>query len=67
LLEKTNGDDLRSAHDLAMLSVLVGRGLRRAQLSALTVEDLRSGTDTWPLWTWFAKAVCPYRPMSAWV
>jgi integrase len=39
-LEKADGDDLRSARDLAMISVLVGCGLRRAELSALTVEDL---------------------------
>src|SRR6201988_4758147 len=41
LLEKGDGDDLRSPRDLAMISVLVGCGLRRAELSALTVEDLQ--------------------------
>ena len=41
LLEKAVGDDLRSARDLAMISVLVGCGLRRAELSALTVEHLQ--------------------------
>src|SRR3954452_13504142 len=41
LLEKADGDDLRSARDLAMISVLVGCGLRRAELSALTVEYLQ--------------------------
>src|SRR5664279_1192338 len=41
LLEKADGDDLQSVRDLAMISVLVGCGLRRAELSALTVEDLQ--------------------------
>jgi site-specific recombinase XerC len=31
LLEKADGDDLRSVRDLAMISVLVGCGLRRAE------------------------------------
>jgi len=35
LLEKADGDDLRGVRDLAMISVLVGCGLRRAELSAL--------------------------------
>ena len=41
LLEKADGDDLRGARDIAMISVLIGCGLRRAELSALTVEDLQ--------------------------
>jgi len=47
LLEKADGDDLRSVRDLAMISVLVGCGLRRAELSALTVEDLQIRQGHW--------------------
>lgn len=39
-LEKPDGDGVRSVRDLAMLSVLVDCGLRRAELSVLTVQDL---------------------------
>ena len=49
LLEKADGDDLRSARDLAMISVLVGCGLRRAELSALTVEDLQIRQGHWAI------------------
>jgi site-specific recombinase XerC len=49
LLEKAEGDDLRSARDLAMISVLVGCGLRRAELSALTVEDLQIRQGHWAI------------------
>ena len=57
LLEKADGDDLRSARDLAMISVLVGCGLRLAELSALTVEDLEIRTHIGPLGIGSAKAV----------
>src|SRR5208337_3386460 len=40
LLEKADGEDLRSIRDLAMMAVLLGCGLRRAELSALEVEDM---------------------------
>ena len=49
LLEKADGDDLRSVRDLAMISVLVGCGLRRAELSALTVEDLQVRQGHWAI------------------
>ena len=49
LLEKADGDDLRSRRDLAMISVLVGCGLRRAELSALTVEDLQIRQGHWAI------------------
>ncbi len=49
LLEKADGDSLRSARDLAMISVLVGCGLRRAELSALTVENLQIRQGHWAI------------------
>ena len=49
LLEKADGDDLRSRRDLAMISVLVGCGLRRAELSALTVDDLQIRQGHWAI------------------
>jgi site-specific recombinase XerC len=66
LLEKADGDSLRSARDLAMISVLVGCGLRWAELSALTVRTYRSDKDIGRLWTSSAKAImsvpfrCPF-------
>jgi integrase len=48
-LEEADGDDLRSVRDLAMISVLVGCGLRRAELSALTVEDLQIRQGDWAI------------------
>jgi integrase len=49
LLEKADGDDLRSVRDLAMISVLVGCGLRRAEFAALTVEDLQIRQGHWAI------------------
>jgi len=49
LLEKADGGDLRSVRDLAMISVLVGCGLRWAELSALTVEDLHIRQGHWAI------------------
>ena len=48
---------LRSARDLAMISVLVGCGLRRAELSALTVEDLQIRQGHWAIVDLVAKAI----------
>ena len=49
LLEKADGVDLRSARDLAMISVLMDCGLRRAELSALTVEDIQFRQGHWAI------------------
>lgn len=51
LLQKADGEDLRSIRDLAMISVLVGCGLRRAELSALKVRTCRFGKGTGASWT----------------
>jgi site-specific recombinase XerD len=47
LLEKADGEDLRSLRDLAMLSVLLGCGLRRAEGSALRIDDLQIRQGHW--------------------
>jgi site-specific recombinase XerD len=49
LLEKADGDDLRSLRDLAMISILLGCGLRRAEQSALTVEDMQIRQGHWAI------------------
>jgi site-specific recombinase XerD len=49
LLENADGDDLLSVRDLAMISVLLGCGLRRAELSALTVEGLQIRQGHWAI------------------
>src|SRR5271166_1341483 len=41
--------DLRSLRDLAMVAVLLGCGLRRAELSALEVEDLQIRQGHWAI------------------
>jgi len=49
LLEKADGEDLRSIRDLAMMAVLLGCGLRRAEPSALMVEDMQSRQGHWAI------------------
>jgi site-specific recombinase XerD len=49
LLEKAGGEDLRSLRDLAMVSLLLGCGLRRAELSALKVDDLQIRQGHWAI------------------
>src|SRR3954469_18954079 len=41
LLEKANGKGLRHIRDAAMISILLGCGLRRPELSALRREDIQ--------------------------
>jgi integrase len=49
LLESAGGEDLRSIRDLAMMAVLLGCGLRRAELSALEVEDIDLRQGHWAI------------------
>lgn len=49
LLEKADEGDLHSLRDLAMISVLLGCGLRRAELSALKVDDLQIRQGHWAI------------------
>jgi site-specific recombinase XerC len=47
LLEKSDGDTLRSNRDLAMIAILLGCGLRRAELPSLKMEDVQIRQGHW--------------------
>ena len=49
LLEKSNGEGLRSLRDVAMISILLGCGLRRAELSALRKEEVQMWQGHWAI------------------
>ena len=49
LLEKANGSGLRPVRDVAMISILLGCGLRRAELSALRREDIQIRQGHWAI------------------
>lgn len=49
LLEKSDGDGLRSIRDVAMISILLGCGLRRAELSGLRKEDIQVRQGHWAI------------------
>jgi integrase len=49
LLEKSDGDSLRSSRDLAMIAILLGCGLRRAELSSLRKEDIQIRQGHWAI------------------
>jgi integrase len=47
LLEEFDRDNLRSRRDYAMVAVLLGCGLRRAELAGLKVDDLQQREEHW--------------------
>ena len=49
LLGKSDGEGLRSIRDVAMLSILLGCGLRRAELSGLRKEDIQVRQGHWAI------------------
>jgi site-specific recombinase XerC len=49
LLEKADGKGLRSIRDVAMISILLGCGLRRAELSSLRKEDIQVRQGHWAI------------------
>jgi len=66
LLENADGEDLRSIRDLAMMAVLLGCGLRRAELSALEVEDMEVRQGHWAIVDLIGKG-SRVRTMPMWV
>ena len=67
LVNCASGDGLRERRDCAMLAILVGCGLRRAELANLPVRRSRSVKAIGPSWTWSARAdmFAPYRFRAA--
>jgi integrase len=49
LLERADGEGLRSIRDVAMISILLGCGLRRAELSTLRKEDIQVRQGHWAI------------------
>jgi integrase len=47
LLTAFGSEDLRSKRDYAMIAVLLGCGLRRAEVAGLTIEDLQQREEHW--------------------
>jgi site-specific recombinase XerC len=68
LLQAADGEGLRSVRDLAMISVLLGCGLRRAELSGLEVDDLQIRQGHWAIIDLVGKGGHVRTvPMPAWV
>ena len=68
LLEAADGEGLRNIRDVAMISILLGCGLRRAELSALRWEDIQVRQGHWAIVDLVAK--CKHVrtvPMPIWV
>ncbi len=49
LLERADGESLRSIRDVAMISILLGCGLRRAEMSTLRKEDIQVRQGHWAI------------------
>lgn len=49
LLEKTDGEGLRNKRDLAMVAILLGCGLRRAELASLRKDDIQVRQGHWAI------------------
>jgi integrase len=47
LLEKSDGESLRSTRDVAMIAALLGCGLRRSELASLRKEDVQLRQGHW--------------------
>jgi integrase len=47
LLLTANGSSLRGKRDYATLAILLGCGLRRAELTGLRVEDIQQREEHW--------------------
>jgi site-specific recombinase XerC len=68
LVDKSDGDGLRNKRDFAMISILLGCGLRRAELAALNIDDIQIRQGHWVIVDLVGKgAHVRTVPMPAWV
>jgi site-specific recombinase XerD len=68
LVEKSDGDGLRNKRDFAMISILLGCGLRRAELAALNIDDIQIRQGHWAIVDLVGKGSHVRTvPMPAWV
>ena len=69
LVENSDGDGLRNKHDFAMISILLGCGLRRrAELAALNIDDIQIRQRHWAIVDLIGKGGHVRTvPMPAWV
>jgi site-specific recombinase XerC len=49
LLEKADGEGLRNIQDVAMIAILLGCGLRRAELASLRKEEVQVRQGHWAI------------------
>jgi site-specific recombinase XerD len=61
LLEKSDGESLRSTRDVAMISVLLGCGLRRSELASLRKEDVQLRQGHWAVVDLVGRGSHPHR------
>jgi site-specific recombinase XerC len=68
LVDKSDGDGLRNKRDFAMISILLGCGLRRAELAALDIDDIQIRQEHWAIVDLVGKGGHVRTvPMPAWV
>jgi integrase len=67
LVEKSDGDGLRNKRDFAMISILLGCGLRRAELASLNIGDIQIRQGHWAIFDLVGKGGHVRTvPMPAW-
>jgi integrase len=68
LVDKSDGDGLRNKRDFAMISILLGCGLRRAELAASNIDDIQIRQGHWVIVDLVGKGGHVRTvPMPAWV
>jgi len=66
LLNTPDISTLKGLRDRAIIAVLLGCGLRRSEVAALTMVHIQQRDGRWVIFIWSpsasASALCPYRP-----